>query len=462
MLGFQVGSLPFRYLGVPVISARLGKADCITLVNAITARIQSWTHRFLSFAGRVQLVKSVLYSIQVFWASVFFLPCAVLDRIEKILRQFLWKGPNMGPGGAKVAWSDVCLPREEGGLGIRTLRENNLALMLKHIWKLFSDKESLWCKWIHSTFLNRKNFWITPIPTYCSWAWKRLLRLRYVYQQHFRWRIGNGKTVSFWFDPWHPNGPLNILFSNLEIYRSGIPRDASVADALSTPLGWYVINVRANWWDPLPEFNQQEDRFQWLRHPSGKFSTASAWDLFRPKGNVVSWSSFVWSSSMPSRYQTHLWLITRNRLPTQVLLLSFALIPASSSCPFCSSRPDSVDHLFFACRIPGNLASFWAAKFNVLWWNNSWRENLDWASRRFSDRGFYHSMARFSFGALCYIIWKERNNIIFRNQTHFIPAMKMQLCKAIKDKAMTFKHVLDTPTNRRLQQSWNLSPSIFN
>jgi len=123
MLGFQVGSLPFRYLGVPVISARLGKADCITLVNAITARIQSWTHRFLSFAGRVQLVKSVLYSVQVFWASVFFLPCAVLDRIEKILRQFLWKGPNMGPGGAKVAWSDVCLPREEGGLGIRTLRE---------------------------------------------------------------------------------------------------------------------------------------------------------------------------------------------------------------------------------------------------------------------------------------------------------------------------------------------------
>lgn len=86
--------------------------------------------------------------------------------------------------------------------------------------------------------------------TYCSWAWKRLLRLRYVYQQHFRWRIGNGKAVSFWFDPWHPNGPLNILFSNLEIYRSGIPRDASVADALSTPLGWYVINVRANWWIP--------------------------------------------------------------------------------------------------------------------------------------------------------------------------------------------------------------------
>ncbi|XP_039158524.1 uncharacterized protein LOC120288534 [Eucalyptus grandis] len=53
MLGFQVGSLPFRYLGVPVISKRLGKADCVTLVNGITACVQSWTHRFLSFAGRL-------------------------------------------------------------------------------------------------------------------------------------------------------------------------------------------------------------------------------------------------------------------------------------------------------------------------------------------------------------------------------------------------------------------------
>jgi len=384
----------------------------------------------------------------------------VLDKIEKILRQFLWKGPTICSGGAKVAWCDVCLQREEGGLGIRTLKENNIALMLKHIWKLFSDKESLWCNWIHSTFLNRKNFWIVPIPTYCSWAWKKLLRLRNVYQQHFRWRIGNGRSVSFWFDPWHENGPLNRLFSNQEIYRSGIPRVASVAEAFASPLGWYVINIMANWWEPLPEFNQQADCFQWIRHPSGRFSIASAWELLRPKGNTVPWSSFVWSPSMPPRYQTHLWLITRNRLPTQVLLLSYARITAAL-CPFCSSRPDSVDHLFFACQVPGNLASFWAAKFNIFWRNGSWRENLDWASRRFSDRSFYHSLARFGFGAMCYIIWKERNNIIFRNQTLFLPAMKMHLQKAIRDKASTFKRVPDNPKNRRLQQSWDLSPSIF-
>ncbi|XP_056163671.1 uncharacterized protein LOC130137005 [Syzygium oleosum] len=56
------------------------------------------------------------------------------------------RGPDLGMGGAKVAWNAVCLPKEEGGLGIRRLVEYNRAMTLKHIWLLFTDKESMWCK----------------------------------------------------------------------------------------------------------------------------------------------------------------------------------------------------------------------------------------------------------------------------------------------------------------------------
>lgn len=88
-LGFVEGNLPVRYLGVPIITSRPRKADCVELVRRITSRVQSWTHRFLSFAGRLQLIRSVIHAIQAFWASVFILPAAVLDQIERILRQFL-------------------------------------------------------------------------------------------------------------------------------------------------------------------------------------------------------------------------------------------------------------------------------------------------------------------------------------------------------------------------------------
>jgi hypothetical protein len=37
----------------------------------ITATINYWLSRNLSFAGRLQLVSSVLYSVQVYWSSIF-------------------------------------------------------------------------------------------------------------------------------------------------------------------------------------------------------------------------------------------------------------------------------------------------------------------------------------------------------------------------------------------------------
>ena len=133
---FQVGELPVRYLGVPLISTKLTALNCKPLVDRITSRVSSWTARFLSFVGRLQLIKSVLYGIQSFWNGLFILPKAVIRQVEQILRQFLWKGPQLGTRGAKVAWEDLSLPTKEGGLGIKKLDEWNIAAMCKHLWNL--------------------------------------------------------------------------------------------------------------------------------------------------------------------------------------------------------------------------------------------------------------------------------------------------------------------------------------
>ncbi|KAL0293603.1 UNVERIFIED_CONTAM: hypothetical protein Sradi_6928700 [Sesamum radiatum] len=70
-LGFQEGSLPVRYLGVPLTSSRLTIADCRPLINRIDTRLAGWNQHNLSYAGRVQLIKSVLSSFHTYWASVF-------------------------------------------------------------------------------------------------------------------------------------------------------------------------------------------------------------------------------------------------------------------------------------------------------------------------------------------------------------------------------------------------------
>ncbi|KAL0282162.1 UNVERIFIED_CONTAM: hypothetical protein Sradi_7269400 [Sesamum radiatum] len=118
VMGFQEGTLPIKYLGVPLVSSRLSVADCQPLIQKVDRRLAGWNQLSLSFAGRVQLIKSVLSSLHTYWASVFILPKAVLKVIEERMRSFLWKGAS-GSGVAKVAWEQICRPKKEGGLGIK-------------------------------------------------------------------------------------------------------------------------------------------------------------------------------------------------------------------------------------------------------------------------------------------------------------------------------------------------------
>jgi len=43
-----------------------------------------------------------------------------------------------------VDWNFVCLRKEVGGLGVRRIREFNMALLGKWCWRLLVEKESLW------------------------------------------------------------------------------------------------------------------------------------------------------------------------------------------------------------------------------------------------------------------------------------------------------------------------------
>lgn len=44
------------------------------------------------FEGRLQLIKSVLFGMQVYWTNVFILPKRVIRVIEQMLNRFFWNG----------------------------------------------------------------------------------------------------------------------------------------------------------------------------------------------------------------------------------------------------------------------------------------------------------------------------------------------------------------------------------
>jgi len=123
--------------------------------------------------------------------------------------------------------------------------------------------------------------------------------------------------------------------------------------------------------------------------------------------------------------------------------------------------PDLIDHLFFDCPVTAGIAFFWAARCNLPWHIRSWEKISSGATSYLMGKDFYKCIARFSFGALCHIVWKNGNIILFRDQPLTIPAIKNHLFKVVRDRASTFRNVEDNFKNRRLQRSWGIDPIIF-
>ena len=186
---FAEGKLHVRYLGLPLMTKAMSKQDYVPLVERVRSKISTWTCRFLSYAGRLQLITHVLMSIVNFWAAVFRLPSKCMKEIEQLCASFLWYGPVLK---TKVAWRDISKPKNEGGLGIRELKDVNLVYGLKLIWRMVSGK-SLWERWIKENLLKGKRFWQVKVKTQMgSWMWRKMLKMREVAKTFYRKEVGNG------------------------------------------------------------------------------------------------------------------------------------------------------------------------------------------------------------------------------------------------------------------------------
>ncbi|GJZ87926.1 DNA helicase [Tanacetum coccineum] len=291
VLPFEEEKLPVKYLGVPLVPSRFVYRDCAELVERVKRRISDWKNKFLSFAGRAQLVRSVLSSMHIYWASMFILPSSLILELEQLMRGFLWCQGEMKKGKAKVAWEVVCLPKKEGGLGIRRLDIFNKALISSHIWSILSGKESLWVKWIHTYKLKGRSFWDTPSRGNMSWGWRKILQVRHLVRPIFRSHIGNGNRTFAWHDHWSSLGPLSSVVSNRDIYSAGFHLNAKVSEltmlnAWKWPDSWYVKYPLLST-VPAPNFSDALDRV-YLTNWSNvdvEFSVAEVWEALRPRNS---------------------------------------------------------------------------------------------------------------------------------------------------------------------------------
>ena len=353
------GTLPVRFLGVPLITKQLCVNDCMPLIEKLTARIDDWTNILLSIAGRVQLIKSVLLAMISFWTRHFILPKGVHHTIRSILTRFLWKG-SLVVGGAKVAWVDLCLPKEEGGLGIPNPATWNEAQILSHLWKIVNkDCSSLWVNWVIHSVVKQKSFWLLPTPTDCSWIWRKLLSLRDSAKAHIRFIIGNGASTLLWLDPWYNSTTIATCSTDPIISHLGSSPQALVSDWISH--GHWAIpepvssqrrsGTRfSNWLTTFsyPTVSTSSDVLLWDSVSGHNVTVHSIWDSIRLRGSGVPWYSTVWFKQGVSRYQLHSWLVCKERLRTLDRLDHWDLT-TTLQCYLCIGGVESHSHLFVHC-----------------------------------------------------------------------------------------------------------------
>jgi hypothetical protein len=110
-------------------------------------KLPGWKSKLMSKAARAQLVKSVLTSIVTYHTTIFPLPMWLIEKIDKLRRNFLWKGEESeGNKGAicLVNWSMVCRLKELGGLGILDLNRFSIALRRRWFWYRWIDESKSW------------------------------------------------------------------------------------------------------------------------------------------------------------------------------------------------------------------------------------------------------------------------------------------------------------------------------
>lgn len=211
-LNCKRGAFPFTYLGLPLGLCKPTVEQCLPLVKRIANKLLGLL-AFMTQAGRLLLVKSILASLLIFFMCCLDLPETIKKQINKYLRHCLWRSPDLADHRpAMVAWSIFCRPKEQGGLGICNISVQNKALLLKNLHKFFNRHNIPWVNLIWETYY--ANGQLPSEHMLASFWWKANLKLVDMYKSMARCNIGDGKSVYLWTDLWHSNC-LQQIFPHL-------------------------------------------------------------------------------------------------------------------------------------------------------------------------------------------------------------------------------------------------------
>lgn len=173
-------NFPFRYLGIPLHYRKLNNIDWKPAEEKVERKAACWQGRLLSMGGRLILTEVCLSSIPSLMMSFFRMPKGVMKRVNFFRARVLWDEMEGVKKIHLVNWANVCLPRDQAGLGVTNLEYKNISLLCKWLWRL-ENEEGDWQRLLMTKYV--KNGTLTQDKNYtgCSHFWAGLMEVKNIF-----------------------------------------------------------------------------------------------------------------------------------------------------------------------------------------------------------------------------------------------------------------------------------------
>ncbi|TXG59223.1 hypothetical protein EZV62_013796 [Acer yangbiense] len=298
--GFREGYFPVTYLGAPLVYGKLSSRILEPLVEKIRNKIVGWKFKLLSQGGRLILLRHVLSSMPIHLMSVVNVPGVTISKINSLLANFLWGEMDGRRKTHWRSWGKVCKPTSKGGLGLRDLKDVQKSLLMKFAFRLLTSNN----------------------------LWSDFFRAKYCRNDHILVRKGRPTDSRFWRSM---VAIIPEVVDNVKILVRGVEL---VGDDKTMEI---VNNVTAG--------RRGQDISIWKPASDGTFSTSSAWEAVRRRGDNFVWKDWFWHSLLPKRISICIWkawfmcLAVDDRVKDKGILMA-------SACDCCVQRnQENIDHV---------------------------------------------------------------------------------------------------------------------
>ncbi|XP_074351308.1 putative mitochondrial protein AtMg00310 [Apium graveolens] len=101
-----------------------------------------------------------------------------------------------------MAWDRLCKPKSHGGLGVRSIKNFNLAMLAKQGWRNLNESNPLFSAIIKANYFPNTDFLNAQLGSNPSYILRSIMSAQEAVKRITRRKIGDGMTTNVWGVQW--------------------------------------------------------------------------------------------------------------------------------------------------------------------------------------------------------------------------------------------------------------------